>query len=149
MRLEYHIEHLYAGKYCASTKVQTADGVKTIRTTFHTNDARIKNLMSRARVGLSGAFFIARKKDPTLPSQNRYDWDGDVSNLPKNASNAEPVLKVTPIAKISATPESRKRLLEVKKVNNVWTIIKHETELLTWEEACNLLKERIDYVQNN
>lgn len=139
MQTTFHIKKLYGTSYCASASFVHNGVTKRIETKFKIESSDVKKIVSRARTNISGTLYLMRKEDQTLPKKNRYDWDGDVRDL----CFEQPVTTHTNIQKEA---EQQKRLLEVKKVNNVWTIIKHESELLTWEDACALLKQRIENV---
>lgn len=141
MQLQYHIKYLYGHLYAVSASFEVNGVRKEVLTRVTCNATTLPELVKRTRGALANAFFVARKRDADLPQNNRYEWDCDTSDL-------QPSLKKDSFCLTKSVPQqndtgSKRRVLEVKKVNGVWTIVKHDSELLTWSEACELLKQRI------
>ena len=141
MQLQYHIKYLYGHLYAVSTSFEVNGVRKEVLTRVTCKATTLPEIVKRTRGALGNAFFAARKRDADLPQNNRYEWDCDTSDL-------QPSFKKDNFCLAKPVPQqndtgSKKRVLEVKKVNGVWTIVKHDSELLTWSEACELLKQRI------
>lgn len=135
MEIKFHLRYLYGKRYQVTAQYENF----TITSNVTCPTRTFQQLLTRARANCSLQFSKARLSDRSdLPKNNVYIWDGDTSDLPPemiktiNAPNQEPERE-----------NSGERNLEVKKVNGTWTIIKHTEKLLTWAEACQLLKERI------
>lgn len=140
MELKYHIKYLYGELYAVSTKLELNGAHKEVVTRTQCKSTELPEIVKKARLSISNAFFYARRRDESFPNNNRYVWDCDISDLqPRFRTGSTPSLKSTQTQKI----DNQKRVLEVKKINGVWTIVKHDSELLTWSEACELLKQRI------
>lgn len=141
MQLQYHIKYLYGHLYAVSTSFEVNGVRKEVLTRVTCKSETLPEIVKRTRGALGNAFFAARKRDADLPQNNRYVWDCDISDL--QPSLAKGNIGLTKTVPQQTVPTDKKRVLEVKKVNGVWTIVKHDSELLTWSEACELLKQRI------
>lgn len=160
MKVQYSIRSLANDRYVLEFELPTMDGepVKALTTTCTGADT-LKKLLSRTNqsVAVAANYYRARNDKIYSAGAFQYKWDGDSTNIPdifkKDAevyrymngltsatlvSDPAPIVKTKPVKK-----ETDKRLYEVVKQNDVWTIKKHETELLTWEEAATELAKRI------
>jgi hypothetical protein len=150
--IKYNIKNLYEDRYAITWQQPMGDGTCIEQvTTFRTTEFLLRKFLTRAQAGISGYVAAMRAKNPRIPRSNGarlYEWDGDVSALPVFYKNqAEKMntyyknvdLELPKPAPIPTEPE----LFEVVKRAGTWTIIKHDSELLTWAEACNELAKRI------
>lgn len=150
--IKYNIKNLYEDRYAITWQQPMGDGTCIEQvTTFRTTEFLLRKFLTRAQAGISGYVAAMRAKNPRIPRSNGarlYEWDGDVSALPvfyknqaekMNAYYKNVDLELPKPAPIPTEPE----LFEVVKRAGTWTIIKHDSELLTWAEACNELAKRI------
>lgn len=135
MEIKFHLRYLYGNRYQVTAQYEDFAFASNMTCPART----FKQLLTRARANCSIQFSKARLSDRNdLPKNNVYIWDGDTSDLPPEMIKTIDAPKQNPVAE-----NTGERNLEVKKVNGTWTIIKHTEKLLTWSEACELLKERI------
>ena len=135
MEIKFHLRFLYRNRYQVTAQYKDFSFASNLSCPART----FQQLLTRARANCSLQFSKARLSDRSdLPKNNVYIWDGDTSDLPPEMIKTIDAPKQTPVAESTG-----ERNLEVKKVNGTWTIIKHTEKLLTWAEACELLKERI------
>lgn len=135
MEIKFHLRYLYGKRYQVTAQYENF----TITSNVTCPARTFQQLLTRARANCSLQFSKARQASRVdLPARSVYKWDGDTSEIP-------PEIVKTIDLPIQATADecTTARNLEVKKVNGTWTIIKHTEKLLTWAEACELLKERI------
>lgn len=150
--IKYNIKNLYEDRYAITWQQPMGDGTCIEQvTTFRTTEFLLRKFLTRAQAGISGYVAAMRAKNPRIPRSNGarlYEWDGDVSALPvfyktqaekMNTYYKNVDLELPKPAPIPTEPE----LFEVVKRAGTWTIIKHDSELLTWAEACNELAKRI------
>lgn len=156
MKIVYNIKYLYDDRYIATWEQPMGDGTKTTQVAaFRTKAFSLQEFLHAAQQRISGQVALLRKKYPNIPrsigSYRIYTWDCDTSALPdcykrqleKQQQTFRMVdLNPAPVAKKEEKP-AEPQLYEILKQNGVWTIKKHETELMTWEEACNELAKRI------
>ena len=135
MEIKFHLRYLYGNRYQVTAQYEDFAFASNMTCPART----FKQLLTRARANCSIQFSSARLSGrTTLPKNNVYTWDGDTSELPP-----EMIKTINEPKQKPAAHSTCERNLEVKKVNGTWTIIKHNEKLLTWSEACELLKERI------
>lgn len=153
MKIVFNVKNLYDDRYAVTWQQDMGDGtVKQQVATFHSTDFSLEAFLRRCRTSISGYLSNLRVKNPRIPKAGStygvYQWDGDVSCLPNNYKRqAEKRNELSELLKegqptVESKPEEP-QLFEIVKRNDVWTIVKHETELMTWEEACNELAKRI------
>lgn len=163
MKVEYSITQLSFNRYVLTFTLPTIEG-EPIKgaTTTRTNVKTLKELLARTNQAIAVAAHYYRRENDKVYSDKafKYEWDGDDTNLSdcfkadvavykymKGLTSAKIVAEPQPIEKVEQPQKSQntagKRLYEVVKQNDVWTIKKHETELLTWEEAATELAKRI------
>lgn len=150
MNVTYHIRLMYENRYQVTFEIPTLSG-RTMLTSSTRCDARnLNDLLRQATTVISGCISQRKKWDKELvgASQLRYVWDGDATDLPsplqKQAEEfRRPGLQLLAREVLDAPKPRTPRLLEVIKKNGVWTIVKHEKELMTWEQACAELAKRI------
>lgn len=140
---------MYDNRYEASFELPTADGKVRLTATTRITTVSLVELLRRLGACISTAISNRKRWDNAVMSGVKfcYEWDGDVSDLPTLFHNQASSMRQTSMEmlhpdQIVGKPREP-RLLEVCKVGGVWTIKKHETELLTWAEACNELAKRI------
>lgn len=153
MKIVFNVKNLYEDRYAVTWQQNMGDGtVKQQVATFRSTDFSLEEFLRRCRRSISGYLGNLRTKNPSLPkafsTHQMYEWDGDTSCLPNNykvqaekRNELEELLRA-PQPRVESKPEEP-QLFEIVKRNDVWTIVKHETELMTWEEACNELAKRI------
>ena len=114
----------------------------------------LKTLLSQARNRISAGVINEGKKSGFKATFSTRDlvWDEDLSDLQpifaKQSDNkAEGVHMVASslneLTHVMAQKKEAERLFEIKKVNNVWTVIKHDAPLLSWSEATEILKTKV------
>lgn len=150
--IKYNIKNLYEDRYAIHWQQPMGDGTTVEQmTTFRSTEFLLRKFLSRAQMGISGYVAAMRQKNPRIPRSSGtrlYEWDGDTSALPecykKQAVKMNTIYKTVDLnlPKPEQKP-SEPELFEVVKKNGTWTIVKHDTELLTWQEACNELAKRI------
>lgn len=150
MNVKYHLRLMYENRYKVEFEIQF--GAKTLKfeTTTRYDGFLLKDLLRQAQTTAAGCVSQRKKWDNNIPAGTRlfYYWDGDASEMDermqKQAEKTSQRLRVLPLEQIKLPEiEQEPRLLEVVKVNDVWTIKKHESQLLTWEEACAELKKKL------
>lgn len=135
MEIKFHLRYLYGKRYQVTAQYENF----TITSNVTCPTRTFQQLLTRARANCSLQFSKARQASRVvLPARSVYKWDGDTSEIPPEMIKTINAPKQEP-----ETENTGERNLEVKKVNGTWTIIKHTEKLLTWAEACQLLKERI------
>lgn len=157
MKITYNLKYLYEDRYIATWEQPMGDGTKTTQVaTFRTTEFSLQKFLNLAQQRISGQVASLRKTHPSVPratgSYRVYEWDRDASALPecykRQLEKQQQTFKMVdfPAAQADAAKEEKPRepeLYEIAKQNGVWTIKKHESELMTWEEACNELAKRI------
>lgn len=150
MYIKYNLKHLYEDRYAITWEQPMGDGtIKTQMSSFRCKEFSLEKFLQNAQQRISAQAAQLRMRFPNMPrstGHRLYEWDRDASALPEMyqrqlAKQAE-VLRMVDLDKTPAKPKEPE-LFEVVKRNNVWTLVKHETELLTWEEACAELAKRI------
>lgn len=154
--IRYSIHHKYGNKYSVIYAIPTQDRSRLVNFSSNisvTSTALLK-ITRAATQAIYSAVFNAENNGCYLIKDRKYVWDGDTSDLPaevaSQASRKRMELSIpTETTSQAATPQKSttvdsKAVLEVKKVGGVWTIIKHDAPLLTWEEACEVLKQKVD-----
>lgn len=151
---KYHIVQLDESYYKVSWEGRVNGQKLTVVGRFTYEGMKLSVLLSQARNRIGAGVFAESKKKgfkPIFTSKN-LEWDGDSSNLP-NVFQRQAVGDVAPqmvagslneLTHVMAQKKDPERVFEIKKVNNVWTVVKHDTPLLTWEEAANLLKTKVN-----
>ena len=149
MKVTFSISHQFDDKY-AVKYIIPAPGRSDMSfvSVITYSDFRLSTLVSKARQAVYARLYGLRQQGVTLPPSANVaiEWDQAVADLPdsmKRQNASAHSLHISPVGTIPATP-AEPALLEVKRVNGVWTIVVHEKPLLTWEEACKLLKEKVD-----
>lgn len=150
--IKYKIKNLYDDRYAVYWQQPMGDGTITEQmTTFRSTEFLLRKFLARAQLGISGYLAAMRQKNPKIPRSSGtrvYEWDGDTSAMPecyqKQAEKFKTMYKMVDLnlPKPEEKP-SEPQLFEIVKRNDVWTIVKHESELMTWEQACNELAKRI------
>lgn len=131
MRIEYHLKHMYKNLF----QVSASYGDFSFAANITEKTGSMYRVHVKARANCSTWFSLARKNGRDVPTGNRYVWDGDTSDLQQETHEPAPAVPDV---------QTAQRNLKIKKVNGVWTIVKHNAQLLTWEQACELLKEKVD-----
>lgn len=152
MKIKYNVKNLYEDRYVITWDQPMGNGTTVQQvTTFRSKEFSLEKFLSQAQNRISGFAAALRQKNPSIPKMTSgyrmYEWDGDISALPdcykrqfvKRQQEFRMVQLDMPVEEKPREPE----LYEIAKQNGVWTIKKHEQELLTWEEACAELAKRI------
>lgn len=135
MKAIYHLKATDDGGIVMDVDVQTPTGVKHYVTT------------SKQRVGtLTQLHSLCRNNIGNLLWRNNYgsgnfiEWDEDPTDI-----LSLPIIGLSTYKKkIKVEPADLSDMVyEVIKVDNNWTVIKHDAPLLTWDEAVAELKKRI------
>lgn len=149
MIIKYHVRLLYDNRFQASFELPSAGGKVYMTAGTHYNGVSLTDMLRRLGQSISVSVSTRRKWDASIPKGAPfcYKWDGVVTDLPELFHNQAATMRQTAMEQLHPDDIVGKphepRLLEVCKVNGVWTIKKYEQELLTWEEACNELAKRI------
>lgn len=153
MKIIFNVKNLYDDRYAVTWVQDMGNGeTKQQVATFHTTEFTLDAFLRRCKIAISGYLSGLRSKNPRIPKATStygvYLWDGDTSCLPNNykaqaAKRNELRELLTPGQPKVETKTEEPQIFEIAKRNDVWTIVKHESELLTWEEACNELAKRI------
>lgn len=143
MKVTFSISHQYDDKYAVKYIITVpGKGNMSFVSIIAYKEFRLSSLVSKAHNCVYARIYSLRRQGYSLPKTVSIEWDGAVADLPdslKRQHKAQGAL-FTSTAQESQEPA----LLEVVKINDVWTIRVHETPLLTWSEACKLLKEKVD-----
>jgi len=114
-------------------------------------DFSLSGLIRQAKAAIYSRMYGLRAngKYITPVSSLTIEWDASTKGLPEAFQRQQEMANRTysaskEVLAEGAIVEKEPALLEVKKVNGVWTIIPHEKPLMTWAEACALLKEKVD-----
>ena len=135
MKAIYHLKSTDDGGIVMDVDVHTPAGVKHYVTT------------SKQRVGtLTQLHSLCRNNIGNLLWRNNYgsgnfiEWDEDPTDI-----LSLPIIGLSTYKKkIKVEPADLSDMVyEVIKVDNNWTVIKHDAPLLTWDEAVAELKKRI------
>lgn len=143
MKVTFSVSHQYDDKYAVKYIVTVpGKGNMSFVSIITYKDFRLSSLVSKAHNSVYARIYSLRKQGHNLPKEINIEWDEAVADLPDSLKRQ---YKAQGALFTSATQESQEpALLEVVKINDVWTIRVHETPLLTWAEACKLLKEKVD-----
>lgn len=150
MKITFGISHCIGDAYNVEYTIPcpgNAD-IKAV-STIHFSKFKLNSLIYQAKNAIRSRMYVLAKRGVAIPplENTTMIWDANTENLPTvlqkqsisswhvNDEDKEPVEPVV-------TDEVP--LLEIKKVSGVWTIVKHEEPLLTWEDACKVLKEKVD-----
>lgn len=152
MKIKYNVKNLYEDRYVITWDQPMGNGTTVQQvTTFRSKEYSLEKFLSQAQNRISGFAAALRQKNPAIPKMTsgyrRYEWDCDVSALPdcykRQVINPQQEFRMESLALPVEDKQREPELYEVTKQNGVWTIKKHEQELLTWEEACAELAKRI------
>lgn len=148
MKIRYSISHQYDDKFAIKYIITVpGKGDLSFISTISYSDFRLTTLVSKAKNVIYSRIFSLRKRGYSLPPQTAIaiEWDGATADLPDSFKRQDfsrpytPAAPATPAVATSQEPA----LMEVVKVGDVWTIMVHEQPLLSWDEACKVLKEKI------
>lgn len=149
MKVTFSISHQFDDKY-AVKYIIPAPGRSDMSfvSVITYSDFRLSTLVSKARQVVYARLYNLRQQGITLPPSTSItiEWDKAVADLPdsmKRQNASAYSLHVSPAGTMPTAP-AEPALLEVKRVNGVWTIVVHDKPLLTWDEACKILKEKVD-----
>ena len=152
MKIKYNVKLMYEDRYVVTWDQPMGNGTTAQQvTTFRSTEFLLAKFLSLAQTRISGAAAAMRAKNPAIPKticgSRMYEWDCDVSALPdcykRQFEKRQAELRITNLELPIEEPTHEPELYEIAKRNDVWTIVKHEQELLTWEEACAELAKRI------
>ena len=128
MKLIYHMREFTPSKYEVTTTIPFGSEGITIVTMVTGRFLTIEKVLSKAKANIRSRLWLENSKNPAVPSATGMliQWDEDRSELKTFNYNK---------AKTSGTD----CVYEVDCVSGVWTIVKHDAPLMTYEEACNAL----------
>lgn len=135
MKVIYHLKQLDDGSIGMNITLKHPDGDKLFFTRSRQKPTNI-----------SALFRLCKNNIGTVLWKNNYgtghkiEWDEDPSEiLGMNILGVKTYKKKIP----AATSDVSDVVYEVIKVDGVWSVIKHDCPLLTWDEAVEELKKRI------
>lgn len=152
MKIKYNIKNLYEDRYVITWEQPMGNGTTVQQvTTFRSKEFTLGKFLSVAQTRISGAVAALRMKNKSIPKNpmgyRMYEWDGDASVLPdcykRQLLKQQQEFRMVDLDKPVEEKKHEPELYEIAKRNDVWTIVKHEQELLTWDEACAELAKRI------
>jgi len=136
---------MYENRYKVTAKVTTVTGkVVEIETTTRRTEPTLHEFMRACGAALSNAKYIYGKNHKFVGTTWR--WDEDASELPpyyQRLAERQNMPFVPASTPMPATVSSEPQLYEIKNVAGVYTIVKHEKELKTWDEAIEEFKEKV------
>lgn len=136
----FHIKNLYDARYRVSAEVKTLSGETiSLEPTTRRLESSLKDFI-RGCVQVLSSAKTNLAKTKSFPAV-KWVWDEDTSELPSFYQRLAQMDK--PMSSAPKEVKSEPQLFEIKKVNDVYTIVKHEKELKTWEEAVAELKEKV------
>lgn len=153
---KYHVSQLDDTFFKVAWEGRVNGRIMKIVGRFSYDGISLGSLLAQARTRISAGVHNMNKK-LGLPkasfSCKDLKWDEDVTHLPdiyaRQVKNKDIGYRMVAgslnelthvMAQKKETPE---RLFEIKKINDVWTVIKHETPLMTWDEATKELKSKV------
>lgn len=150
MNITYHLKHLYGDKFSISATVKgfKRDIDVRCRTTLKQNT--LTELRKRAYACLKTTMFRIRKEDPeNVPhaetAGDKFIWDNDTSEMGNYFNNNCTGVMIKKTANVVTSEPEEPQLYEVYTDEyGIKQLIKHKDQLLTWEEACALLKEKLN-----
>ena len=148
MKLNFSVKELYGGAFLVScTSVYNGEHIE-LTSTCSCDKMRLQTVISKCRNTIYSRFYAAFKKGIKVPhpSTVKFEWDNDTTNLSgffKRVHEKETFTHELTAEKTSVE-KSEIPLLEVAKKGTVWTVIKHKEPLMTWDEACKCLKQKVD-----
>lgn len=151
MKIQFKIKHSHENKFIVAYSVpRVGGGSMDFVSNFTFSGFSLADCLSQARKGIQTRLYGLRQKGvPVPPAHNiEYEWDRDLEYLPntmKRQQEFQATMYSAPaeLRAVEATPKEP-ALYEVLKVHDVWTLQKHESPLLTWEQACELLKQKVE-----
>lgn len=156
MKIEIKVKHSYNNRYMVCFSVPKSSGeTLDIVSHFTYNGISLEECVNRAKKGASGRLNLLRNQGIAAVTSRHAQlvWDTDVSFLPSIMQKQKELGDATYVAtKPSIVVEDEEpsklakaeALYEVVQVNRVWTLHKHEQPLLSWEAACELLKQKVE-----
>lgn len=152
---KYHISQLDDSFYKVSWEGRVHGRMMKIVGRFSYEGISLNSLLAAARGRVSAGVYGECKKlnlpKPMFSCKNLV-WDENSEDIPavffKQAEGRKAGFKMVAsslneLTHVMAKKEEPERLFEIKKVNGVWTVVKHDTPLLTWEQAAKELKTKV------
>lgn len=135
MKAVYHLKKLDDGSLGMTIVFYGRDGNKTFFTRSRQKPATLTELFKLCKSNISTVLW-----KNGLGTGHSVEWDEDPSEISDlKIIGLGTYKKRVVVNKVDATD----MVYEVVKVDNVWTVIKHDSPLFTWDEAVAELKKRI------
>lgn len=135
MKAVYHLSATADGGIVMDVTVATPSGAKRYVTSSKQKVGTLTQLHKVCKGNITNLLWRNG-----LGTGNYLEWDEDptdIVSLPIIGLNTyKKKIKVDPV-------DVTDMIYEVIKVDNSWTVIKHDAPLLTWDEAVSELKKRI------
>lgn len=135
MKVVYHLSQMSDDALVMSIKANTPQGEKKFITTSRQKVGTLSQLHALCKNNISTILW-----KNGLGSGHYIEWDEDptdIISMPIIGLNTyKKKIKVEPV-------DVTDMVYEVIKVDETWTVIKHDSPLLTWSEAVEELKKRI------
>lgn len=138
MKLVYHLKEYLPGRYQVTASlpgvVGQPDNTYKLETTCNCSKClNIDQIDGNVKANIRSRMYMDNKKDPRIPSATGVNiiWDEDRSEM-----------QTFNIKKAHAE-DAKDCVYEVTKVSGVWTIVKHDAPLLTYEEATEALFKQL------
>lgn len=135
MKAVYHLKQLGDGSLGMSIVFNGRDGDKTFFTRSRQKPATLTELFKLCKGNISTVLW-----KNGLGTGHSIEWDEDPSEISKMPIIGLGTYKKRVVVNQTDTSDM---VYEVVNVDNVWTVIKHDAPLLTWDEAVAELKKRI------
>lgn len=157
MKLTFQIKHCYNNKFSVTYSVPTLGGKNLdMVSNFTFSGFALADLLKQAKSVIGCRLYNMRKQGVPVPPANNIltVWDANLSDLPDSYKTQHKHMSTmfsAPSALRDASPVEEPEpeivedaLYEILQVKGVWTIFKHEFPLLTWNKACELLKQKVE-----
>lgn len=155
MKLNFKIKHSHDNKFMVVYSVPRVGGTYMDFVSNYTfKGFSLAECLSQARNVITSRLYALRQHGvPVPPAHNiEFVWDADTACLPctmQKQSRFQSSLYSAPSSLRAEEPavvevQADSALYEIIQVKGVWTLNKHEFPLMTWEQACELLKQKVE-----
>ena len=135
MKAIYHLKELDDGSLGMDITLKTSGGDRKFFTRSRQNPATLTELFRLCKNNIGTVLW-----KNGLGTGHQIDWDEDPTEIADRKIIGLSTYKKRVVVNQTDTSDM---VYEVLKVDNTWTVIKHDAPLMTWDEAVAELKKRI------
>lgn len=155
MKLEYTVKHIYGNKFTVLYSIPLVGGKNMeMAGNFTFTGFSLEKCLAQARAVISSRLYALRKAGMAIPPTANIQtvWNENASEMPEHMQKQQRYMASMFSAPAELrgveTPQEEQptepALYEIVQVKGVWTLNKHERPLMTWEQACELLKQKVE-----